>query len=69
MRPSNRKMTDMIADEIEETGSYEPKDALIKVTVSQSEKDAVYQKASELDITMSELVRRFIREGLKESES
>lgn len=64
-----RKMTDMIAAEIEETGTYEPKDALIKVTVSQAEKDAVYEMATGLGITMSELVRRFIRKGLEESES
>ncbi len=62
-----RKLSEMISDEIATTGNYELKDALLKVTVSQSEKDAVYEMASSLGITMSELVRRFIRKGLQDS--
>lgn len=66
MTTKGQSLTRMIADEIEATGTYEPKEALLKVKCSEAEKEAVVELATALGITMSELVRRFIRQGLAE---
>lgn len=61
MRKRRIPYAQLILEEIEATGTYEPKDKTLKIRVSESERESVVEKAIELGITQSEVFRRLIR--------